>query len=117
MARFRLSRPAQADLAQILTTSETRWGIEASRRYSALLSAAILRVADDPGDPVTRDRSDLSPGIRSLHLRYVHDSDLASRVKAPVHVLYYRSVRPDLVEIVRVLHERMDPDRHFSESE
>ncbi len=30
-----------------------------------------------------------------------------------VHVLFYRVVRPGLAEIVRVLHERMEPSRHF----
>jgi len=31
----------------------------------------------------------------------------------PVHMLYYRVIQPGLVEIVRVLHERMEPSRHF----
>jgi toxin ParE1/3/4 len=34
-------------------------------------------------------------------------------VTGPVHVLYYRVVRPNLVEIVRVLHVRMEPSRHL----
>jgi plasmid stabilization system protein ParE len=33
MVRYRLSRPAQAGLTQILATSAERWGIEARRRY------------------------------------------------------------------------------------
>jgi plasmid stabilization system protein ParE len=27
--------------------------------------------------------------------------------------MFYRIIRPDLVEIVRVLHERMEPSRHL----
>ena len=38
---------------------------------------------------------------------------METKVRGPVHVLYYRVVRPDLVEIVRVLHERMEPGRHI----
>jgi toxin ParE1/3/4 len=34
-------------------------------------------------------------------------------VKAPVHILHYRIVEPGLVEIVRVLHEHMEPSRHI----
>jgi toxin ParE1/3/4 len=34
-------------------------------------------------------------------------------VRRPAHVLYYRALTPDLIEIVRVLHERMDPSRHM----
>jgi plasmid stabilization system protein ParE len=30
-------------------------------------------------------------------------------------VLYYRPVAPDVIEIVRVLHERMQPRRHLFE--
>jgi len=30
-----------------------------------------------------------------------------------VHVLYYRTAAPGLIEIVRVLHERMEPSRHI----
>jgi toxin ParE1/3/4 len=32
-------------------------------------------------------------------------------VGAPVHVIFYRAIEPGLVEIVRVLHERMEPGR------
>jgi len=34
-------------------------------------------------------------------------------VKKPVHVLYYRAIQSGVIEIVRVLHERMEPSRHF----
>jgi toxin ParE1/3/4 len=39
---------------------------------------------------------------------------LQPKVAHPVHVLYYRMLASDLIEIVRVLHERMDPNRHLS---
>jgi toxin ParE1/3/4 len=34
-------------------------------------------------------------------------------VKQPVHVMSYRAVRPGVIEIVRILHERMEPSRHL----
>jgi len=34
-------------------------------------------------------------------------------VYSAVHILYYRVIAPGLIEIVRVLHECMDPDRHL----
>ena len=112
-ARFRLSRLAQADLRRILAASETRWGIEGRRRYAAILAAAMRKVAADPEGPVTRERADLSPHVRSMHLRYARGLEPAATVKAPVHILYYRAVRPDVIEIVRILHERMEPGRHI----
>jgi toxin ParE1/3/4 len=113
MARFRLSRPAQADLAQILATSAEHWGIDGRRRYAAMLAAAMRKVAAEPEGRSTQDRSKVLPGIRSIHLRHAHTGGSATRVKRPVHILYYRVIRPGLVEIVRVLHERMEPTRHL----
>jgi toxin ParE1/3/4 len=112
MARFRLSQLARADLAQILATSIERWGAEGKRRYAAVLAAGMRKVAAEPEGPTTRDRIELSRGIRSFHLRNARVGDAQAKVRRPAHVLYYRVVRPDLVEIVRVLHERMEPSRH-----
>lgn len=111
MARFRLSLLAEADLAHILATSAERWGAEGRRRYAGLLAAAIRQVAGDPHGPATRARTDLLPGLRSFHVRHVRDAPV-TKVR-PVHVLYYRTAAADPVEIVRVLHERMEPSRHF----
>jgi toxin ParE1/3/4 len=115
MARFRVSQLAQADLAQILATSAEHWGTEGRRRYVALLAAAMRKVAAQPESPASRDRTELSRGIRSFHLRHADAGDPQGKVGRPVHVLYYRVVQPALVEIVRVLHERMEPSRHIGE--
>ena len=45
MARFRLARPAQLYLANILSTSAERWGAEGQQRYAAVLAAAMRQVA------------------------------------------------------------------------
>jgi toxin ParE1/3/4 len=115
MARFRLSLLARGDVARILTTSAEHWGIDGRRRYAAVIAAGMRKVAAEPHGPTTRDRAELSRGMRSFHLRHA-PAGKAEKVKAPAHVLYYRAVRPGLVEIVRVLHERMEPSRHIEES-
>ena len=112
MARYRLSRLADGDLAHILATSEQRWGPDGRRRYAAILAAAMRKVAAEPQGATTRERADLLPGIRSLHVRHARGGGPDGQVRRPVHVLYYRAVAPGLVEIVRVLHERMEPSRH-----
>ena len=112
MARFRLSRRAEVDIADAVATSERRWGSETKIRYQAPLAAALRKVAADPRGMTTRDRSELAEGIRSYHIRHARGySD--TKVRHPVHVLYYRVVAPDLIEVVRVLHERMEPSRHI----
>ena len=113
MARFRLSRQAKTDLAHILATSAERWGIEGRRRYAALLVAAIRKVAVDPEGPATRDRVELGPGIRSFNIRHARVDNRKAKVGRPVHILYYRAIGPGLIEIVRVLHERMEPSRRI----
>lgn len=117
MARFRLSLPAQADLSRILETSAERWGADGRRRYAVLLAAAMRLVANEPATPLARDRSDLLRGVRSFHVRHARSRMSSDKVKAPVHIVYYRIVEPELVEIVRVLHEHMEPGRHIGRTD
>jgi toxin ParE1/3/4 len=113
MARFRLSGPARIDVAHILATSAERWGTDTRRRYAITLVSAMRKVAADPLGPTTRERNNLQPGIRSFHIRYARSGETDERVSRPVHILYYRVIAPELIEIVRVLHDRMDPARHL----
>jgi toxin ParE1/3/4 len=115
MARFRLARPAQIDLANILATSAERWGAEGRQRYAAVLAAAMRQIADQPEGPLTKKRPELRSGIRSFHVRYTRISAEDATVRRPVHVLYYRVAQEGVIEIVRVLHERMEPSRHLDE--
>src|SRR5205823_5255287 len=96
MARFRLSLLARADLAQVLATSVERWGIEGKHRYAAVLAAGMRKVAAEPEGPATRDRVELARGIRSFHVRNARVGKAEAQVRKPVHVLYYRAVRPGL---------------------
>jgi toxin ParE1/3/4 len=115
MARFRLSILARADVREILSRSEERWGSEGRRRYAAALIATMRAAASDPEGPLTRSRSDLMSGIRSLHLRHLRAKTGEATVGSPVHLIYCRVLRSDQIEVVRVLHERMDPIRHFGQ--
>jgi hypothetical protein len=45
----------------------------------------------------------------------MHDVLLKPQRSGPVHVLYYRVAQKGVIEIVRVLHERMEPSRHLDE--
>jgi toxin ParE1/3/4 len=112
MARYRLSDLAKADIAAILKTSEKRHGAQARIRYRALLTAAMRRIAAEPDGNATSNRSDLHDGVRSFHIRYSRTESREVPVAKPVHVIFYRALEPGLVQIVRVLHERMEPSRH-----
>jgi hypothetical protein len=53
----------RGNISSILRTSEERHGRDARTRYSALLLAAMRRVAEDPEGRSTSDRTELRPGI------------------------------------------------------
>jgi toxin ParE1/3/4 len=111
--RYRLSRLAEVDLARILTQSAERWDAQAHGRYRALLVAAMRKVASDPDGPTTRSRDEVAPAVRSFHIRHARDHAPQAEVRRPVHVLYYRVLGREVIEIIRVLHERMEPSRHL----
>jgi toxin ParE1/3/4 len=113
VARYRLSKPAAADIAAILERSQELHGKQARTRYRACLTAAMRRIAVDPEGHSTVDHADFVPGIRSFHIRHSRDESREAPVASPVHVIFYRIVRPGMVEIVRVLHDRMAPKEHL----
>jgi toxin ParE1/3/4 len=81
-------------------------------RYRALLTAAMRRIAADPQGRSTVDDGELFEGVRSFHIRHSPSESREAAVGEPVHVIFYRAREPGLIEIVRVLHERMEPKRH-----
>jgi toxin ParE1/3/4 len=115
MARFRLARPARDDLANILSISRERRGEESERGYAALLVTAMRQIAGDPTGPLTQNRHDVRSGVRSFPLRHARGSAGARKVKRPVHIVYYRIAKDSVIEILRVLHERMAPTRHLQD--
>lgn len=113
---YRVTPLARADIAAILRESRRMWGSEAHARYSALILAALDLVGEAPLLPVSVDRGDTRPGLRTLHLRFVKVKvEAKPDVRRPAHVLAYRVDKPGIVEIVRVLHERMDFERRLAD--
>lgn len=109
MNRYRIARAAELDIEAILEVSLERWGREGRERYAGLLLAAIRAIAAAPRGPLTRARPELAGRARSFHLRHARRG---RGVAAPVHVVYFR-VDGDVVEILRILHDHMDPGDHL----
>ncbi len=91
-----LTPEAEADINDILLYTWQQWGEEQRDRYDAGLDRAINALADFAEMGVRMPR--LFSGCRARPVER--------------HVLYYR-IMGDTIEVVRILHERTDPSRHF----
>jgi toxin ParE1/3/4 len=92
-----LSPCARGDLSEIWDYSAAQWGAAQADRYIRLIAAACAVLA---AGRITGRSAD---AIRSGYLRHAIGS----------HVLFYRTHESGGIEIVRVLHRRMDIERHL----
>lgn len=93
---FVLTPRAQADLDEIWDYTADRWGLDQAETYTRQLWKDIAAVAERPS--LGRDCS----GVRRGYRKYPSGS----------HVLFYRPTT-DGIDVVRILHERMDYERHI----
>lgn len=115
MAAIRLSLAATGDISNILTKSREDFGPEATLRYERLIVTALQDLAADSRRTGTILRPDIAADVLSYHLRYSRErARMASGiVRRPRHLILFRSIRPDLVGIGRVLHDSMELSRHL----
>lgn len=94
--KLSISPEAKSDLTNIYRYGVTVWGATQASDYLNKLKTQIWRLVSYP--MMGTDRGTLLPNLRSL----------------PVgsHMLFYRPERT-LVQLVRVLHNRQDPQRHL----
>ena len=91
-----VSPRARADLDEIWDYTETNWGIDQAESYVRDIAAAFDIIAADP-----RRGQDCNH-VRAGYRKYA----------VGAHVVFYRVVA-DEVDIVRILHGRMDFERHL----
>jgi toxin ParE1/3/4 len=96
MTEHVLSRRAQADIEQIWNYTAARWDEEQADRYVRILHEGIEAVARDPR------RGRPCDNIRVGYRKYPVGS----------HVLFFQMLE-GAVHVVRVLHQRMDFERHL----
>ena len=96
MAKYILSRKAEADLTAIVDFSLETFGVEQARVYYDGLINALNRITRHPEMGTSFD--DIKPDTR----RWVYGS----------HVVYYR-MDASFIFIRRILHQSRDPLRHL----
>lgn len=90
--QYRISHEAIKDLNKIWVYTLNKWSKEQADRYYDLIISEIEFIADNfmTGKSAEQTRKNYR----------------VTKVKS--HLIFYRKVENDIVEIVRILHQRMD---------
>ena len=98
MKKFRVSIAADTDLRKIAQYTQEQWGAERRDAYIKKLFDAFAQLADTP---------DMAP-----RMDYVREGYRCFPVER--HVVYFRTASTHSVEIIRVLHKRMNAEAQLS---
>lgn len=115
MPRYAASPAAERDIESILALSQEQFGEQGRLRYEALLVRAMLDVGERPERAGSQARPEIGAAVRTYHFYYSRENvpTATGRVRRPRHFLLYRIGPDGVVEIGRVLHDRMDLARHL----
>ena len=92
MRTFQLTVQAKLDLKSISAYTQRKWGKEQRRIYIRQFDDAFHLLAETPEIGNTCDY--IKIGYRKFHVTS--------------HIVFYRTVTESKIEIVRILHKRMD---------
>ena len=100
MAEYRLTRKALQDLDDIWYYTVDKWSEQQADSYYNMLTASCQKIATNPN--LYGKRYDgIFDGLRGF--------------KVGKHLLFYRILDDDVVEIIRILHEHMDLQNSINE--
>ncbi|WP_299979100.1 type II toxin-antitoxin system RelE/ParE family toxin [uncultured Pseudoteredinibacter sp.] len=92
MAAFSLSHKAKADLKSILSYTQKKWGREQRLIYAKQFDLSFHRLAETP-----------EAGHNCDHIKTGY-----RKFPCASHIIFYRYIPQAGIQIVRVLHKRMD---------
>jgi toxin ParE1/3/4 len=95
--KLRFTPTAIASIEDIGEYTQAEWGVKQRDKYLDMLDSAFHMLTRTP--KIGKECNEISPHLR----RFPKDK----------HVIYYR-IEGEFITIVRVLHERMEPERYFS---
>jgi toxin ParE1/3/4 len=96
MSRYTITNRAWRDLADIWIYTEENWSEAQAKSYTRSIDAGIRAIAADPS------RGRACDGLRAGYFQF----------SAGSHVIFYRRIETG-VEVVRILHQRMDFTRRL----
>lgn len=107
----RMSAAAEADYRQILRWTVENFGSAQARVYADTVSSALKALSAGPDIVGARERAEIAPGIRTLHV--------ARNARKGRHFILFRTTSlngKNLIDILRILHDSMDLTRHLPSS-
>ena len=97
-SKYRISKRAIEDLNGIWRYTYQQWSKEQADRYYDLIIGEIEFVADN-----------YMAGRSADHIRKDYRV-----IQVKSHLIFYRKLENDIVEVVRILHQRMDVKKRLS---
>jgi len=92
MPFFTITNKAKTDLKKIGRYTHEHWGSGRSDQYLTMMDASFHQLAANPN--IGKGCNEIRDGYRKFN--------------AGSHVIFYRQTLTDTIEIVRILHGRMD---------
>jgi toxin ParE1/3/4 len=102
--RVRPGAAAEVAFANILKWTAENFGTRQARAYRDALLQAVAELAEGPDIVGSKPRDEILRGLRTIHI--------ARRGRRGRHLLMYRA-KDQTIEIVRILHDAMELDRHL----
>lgn len=97
--KYLISEKASEDIEKIWLYTFENWSLEQADRYYNLILDEIEFIAEN-----------FESGIS---INFIKKGYRASKVKS--HIIFYRKSKNNLIEIIRVLHHRMDIENRINE--
>lgn len=97
MAKYRLTNEAIRDLDEIWSFTYEKWSVDQADRYYNLIIDEIEYIASNP--------------LLGRSMDHIKEGYRLSKVKS--HLVFYRIGLDKTVEIVRILHQRMDVENRM----
>lgn len=105
---IRLVAVAERDFQEVIKRSAQDFGPHQAEFYAQTLEVAIDALRKNgPKTIGAKERQEIGPGIYTLHA--------ARQKRKASHFFVFRVLEFQTIEILRILHERMDLARHLSQ--
>jgi toxin ParE1/3/4 len=104
----RLAATAETDYRQIVRWTAENFGPLQARTYANTLSSALQALTAGPATVGAKERTDIGPQLWTLHV--------ARHQRKGRHFVLFRvgaSAPQNVVDVLRLLHDSMDLERHL----